>query len=114
MKKVIDETNRRRKVQQEYNIKHKIEPKTIYKTFEEIMSTTVVADSRQRYEKRKKTLKKDTSFSAVTEPIFKKISGEEKENLIKQLKEEMLNAAKDLEFERAAELRDEIERLSKL
>jgi excinuclease ABC subunit B len=114
MRKVIDETNRRRKVQQEYNKKNKIEPKTIYKTYEEIMSTTVVADSRQKYEKRKKELKKETSFSTVTEPIFKKISDDEKENLIKQLKEEMLIAAKDLEFERAAELRDEIERLTKL
>lgn len=114
MRKVIDETDRRRKVQQEYNRKHKIEPKTIYKTYEEIMSTTVVADSKQKYEKRKKELQKETSFSAVTAPIFKKISDGEKENLIKQLKEEMVNAAKDLEFERAAELRDEIERLSKL
>lgn len=114
MRKVIEETNRRRKVQQEYNKKHKIEPKTIYKTYEEIMSTTVVADSRQKYEKRKKEMKKESSFSTVTEPIFKKISEEEKVNLIQQLKEEMINAAKDLEFERAAELRDEIERLSKI
>ncbi|MBN1634125.1 MAG: excinuclease ABC subunit UvrB [Ignavibacteria bacterium] len=114
MKKVIDETNRRRKVQQEYNREHKIEPKTIYKTYEEIMSTTIVADSKIKYEKRKKELTKPTSISAITELIFKKISDSEKDKLIEQLGEEMLNAAKDLEFERAAELRDEIERLSKL
>lgn len=114
MKKVLDETTRRRKIQQDYNKKHKIQPKTIYKTYEEIMSTTVVADSKAKYEKRKKELLKPTSISAITEPIFKKISDSEKEKLIMQLKEEMLNAAKDLEFERAAELRDEVERLSKI
>ena len=42
------------------------------------------------------------------------INDEQKEDLIEQMKEEMLNAAKDLEFERAAQLRDEIERMKKL
>lgn len=110
MKKVIDETNRRRKMQEEYNRINKIEPKTIYKSYEDIMSTTIVADSKTKY-KRKTTYK--TSLSVVTEPLFKNMNEEERKNLIEQLRQEMINAAKDLEFERAAELRDEIERLSK-
>jgi len=114
MRKVINETNRRREIQMEYNKQNNIEPKTIYKTYDEIMSTTVVADSKVKYEKRKKELVKKESALKITEPIFKKISAEDKLILIEQLKKEMINAAKDLEFERAAELRDEIERLSKL
>ncbi len=110
MQKVIKETARRREIQMEYNKQHNITPKTILKTIDEIMSTTVVADS-----KRKDEIKypgRKTPLQSINEPLFKKISGEEKESLLQQLKEEMINAAKDLEFERAAELRDEIERLT--
>jgi len=112
MDKVIKETNRRRKIQEEYNKKNGIEPQTIYKTYEEIMSTTIVADSKTNleYKKKKKDTKK-SSLSIITEPLFKKITGEQRKELIDQLRTEMKNAAKDLEFERAAELRDEISRL---
>lgn len=112
MRKVIDETNRRRKIQQEYNEKHNIKPKTIYKTYEEIMSTTIVADSKAKYDlKKKKRETRKTSLSLITEPIFRQLSKEEKNQLIEQLRKEMIEAAKDLEFERAAELRDEIQRI---
>jgi excinuclease ABC subunit B len=113
MRKVIEETARRRKIQAEYNIENNIEPKTIYKTYEEIMSSTIVADSRAKYEtgsKGKSTEK--SSLSIITEPLFKKINKEQRKELIDQLRREMINSAKDLEFERAAELRDEIKRLS--
>jgi excinuclease ABC subunit B len=112
MDKVIKETNRRRKIQEKYNRKHGIEPQTIYKTYEEIMSTTIVADSKANLEyKKKKSDAKKSSLSIITEPLFKKITGEQRKELIDQLRTEMKNAAKDLEFERAAELRDEISRL---
>ena len=112
MKKVIDETARRRKIQEEYNTENDIEPKTIYKTYEEIMSTTIVADSKAKsdYNRSKKTQK--TSLSMITDPLFKQITKEQRRDLIEQLRKEMITAAKDLEFERAAELRDEITRLS--
>jgi excinuclease ABC subunit B len=112
MRKVIDETARRRKIQAEYNVEHNIEPKTIYKTYEEIMSSTIVADSRGKYEAGKGKSKEKTSLSIITEPLFKKINKEQRQELIEQLRKEMINSAKDLEFERAAELRDEIKRLS--
>lgn len=113
MRKVIDETSRRRKIQSDYNKEHNIEPKTIYKTYEEIMSSTIVADSKAKYEPDKKGKSKDkTSLSIITEPLFKKINKEQRKELIEQLRKEMINSAKDLEFERAAELRDEIKRLS--
>jgi excinuclease ABC subunit B len=110
MQKVIKETARRREIQTEYNTQHNITPKTILKTIDEIMSTTVVADSKKKDEIKYPGRK--TPLQSINEPLFKKISGEEKESLLQQLKEEMINAAKDLEFERAAELRDEIERLT--
>jgi len=115
MRKVIEETERRRKIQTEYNTKHNIEPKTIYKTFEEIMSSTIVADSKPKSDSRKKKREEQyggkTSLSVVTDPLFKQITKEQRKELIDQLRREMIEAAKDLEFERAAELRDEIERL---
>jgi len=112
MDKVIKETNRRRKIQEEYNKKKGVEPKTIYKTYEEIMSTTIVADSKGKadYKKKKKDSDKPTLHN-IMEPLFKKITGEQRKELIEQLRTEMKTAAKDLEFERAAELRDEISRL---
>lgn len=108
MRKTIEETNRRRKIQQEYNEKHGIKPETIYKTVEEILSSTSLA------EVRKKEDKPDYSFSKVAEPILKYMSKDQKKDLIEQLTEEMYQAAKDLEFERAAHLRDEINRLKKM
>lgn len=108
MRKVIEETERRRKKQIEYNKKHGIVPKTIYKTTEEILSTTTVADVRkgkEDYGKRK------TSFTVALQPIIKHLTPQQKQELIDQLTIEMHNAAKDLEFERAAAIRDEIQRL---
>ena len=116
MNKVIKETLRRREIQENYNKEHGIEPKTIYKTYEEIMQTTIVADSKSKidYKKSQEKSGKRNPASIVNEPIFKKIDDEEKKQLLEQLHQEMVNAAKDLEFERAAELRDEINRLSSL
>src|SRR3989339_97182 len=108
MRKTITETNRRRILQKQYNEEHNISPKTIYKTFDEIMSSTSIADVRTRDGE-----KYDTPFSKVAEPVIKYMTKEQKEDLIQQLTDEMYKSAKDLEFERAASLRDEIERLKK-
>lgn len=116
MRKVIEETERRRKIQSDYNKEHNIEPKTIYKTYEEIMSSTIVADNKSKSDARKKKREEQhsgkTNLSVVTDPLFKQITKEQRKELIDQLRHEMIEAAKDLEFERAAELRDEIDRLS--
>ncbi len=108
MRKVIEETERRRKKQIEYNEKHGITPKTIYKTTEEILSTTTVADVRKG---REDYGRKKTGFTVALQPIIKHLTPEQKKELIEQLTVEMHNAAKDLEFERAAAIRDEIKRL---
>lgn len=114
MDKVIKETARRRKIQEDYNKKHNINPKTVLKTLEEIMSSTVIADSKGRNEQRKNKAKKDqhkTSLSILTDPALERNNPAERRDLINQLRKQMVEAAKDLEFERAAELRDEINRL---
>ncbi len=108
MQKTIRETNRRRKLQKEYNEKNNIVPATIYKSVEEIMNSTSIADVRKR------DGKEDYGFSKVAEPILKYMDNEQKQDLIKQLREQMHEAAKDLEFEKAASLRDEIMKLEKM
>ncbi len=108
MKKTIDETNRRRILQTEYNKEHNISPKTIYKSMEEILSSTSIADVRKKEER------EDYSFTKVAEPILKYMNSEQKQDLIEQLTDQMRQAAKDLEFEKAASLRDEINRLKKM
>jgi excinuclease ABC subunit B len=108
MQKMISETERRRKLQIAYNKEKGISPKTIYKSMEDIMSSTLIADIR------KKTNDKDSySFTKVAEPIIKYMTDDQRKDLVEQMKEEMFNAAKDLEFERAASLRDEIDKLQK-
>ncbi|MBE0570849.1 MAG: excinuclease ABC subunit UvrB [Ignavibacteriaceae bacterium] len=108
MQKTISETNRRRKLQKNYNAEHNIVPATIYKSVDEILASTSLA------EMRKKDDKEDYGFAKVAEPVLKYMNKEQKEDLIEQLREQMRNAAKDLEFEKAASLRDEILRLEKM
>ena len=108
MRKTIDETERRRKLQQEYNEKNNITPATVYKTMEEILASTSIADVR------KKEDKEDYGFAKVAEPVLKYMDTDQKKDLIEQLREQMHQAAKDLEFEKAASLRDEIAKLEKM
>ena len=111
MDKVIKETARRREIQIQYNKDHGITPETVLKTYEEIMSATIVADSKVKYEGKKGKEEKKSTLSILTDPVSKKINSEQRKELMEQLRKEMINAAKDLEFERAAELRDEIDKL---
>ena len=108
MQRMIDETNRRREKQFKYNVEHGIRPETIYKSIQEVMAATTVADVRSAREARK-----DKRVGMVSETVAKYLSPEQKKDLLEELKMEMKRAAKDLEFERAAELRDEIDRLEK-
>ncbi|HLF20601.1 MAG TPA: helicase-related protein, partial [Bacteroidota bacterium] len=107
MRRMMDETNRRRKKQVSYNDEHGITPETIYKSVEEVMAATAVADVRGRRDDR--TVR--SKLSVISEPVAKYLTKEQKADLLEEMRTEMKRAAKDLEFERAAELRDEIERL---
>ncbi len=108
MRKTIEETNRRRKIQEEYNEKHGITPMTIFKSREDIMSSTSIADMRR------KEPGKEAAFAKVAEPIIKYMTADQQKDLIEQMTEEMLESARNMEFEKAALLRDEIEKLKKI
>jgi excinuclease ABC subunit B len=109
MQRMIEETTRRRKKQLEYNVVHNITPVTIYKSVEEVLAATAIADVAAQRTARREGAKP----AGVSDSVVKYLSEEQRKDLLVELKEEMRRAAKDLEFERAAELRDEIERLEK-
>lgn len=90
MKYAIDETARRRSIQEKYNEEHGIIPQTIIKPVRDIVRSKETREMTARYLKKKKLGKKDTAA------------------LIADLEKEMKEAARDLDFERAAELRDMI------
>lgn len=91
MQYAIDETERRRKIQQAYNEAHGITPKTIRKKIHDVISATVETD--EENEKEQKV-------------VPKKLTKKEREKTIENIEKEMKQAAKDLDFERATELRD--------
>lgn len=110
MQVLIDETNRRRALQIAYNEEHGINPRTVYKSLEEILSSTSVADmNTRRVEKRKEA--ETASLRLAAEPLLRYMTDDQRQDMVRQLTEEMKRAAKDLDFERAAELRDEIAKL---
>ncbi|WP_419959534.1 excinuclease ABC subunit UvrB [Psychrobacillus sp. BM2] len=94
MRKAIDETQRRRTIQMEYNEKHGITPTTIKKKISDVIRASQVAEEEETYAQRLMSGK----------PLTK----EEKAILLENLEKEMKDAAKALNFERAAELRDAI------
>jgi len=110
MQRVIDETNRRRRLQEEYNRRHGINPRTVYKSLDEILKATTVADVKLQRQRRKQEADAIRQLKRV-EPLVEKLSREQLRQLIEELFAQMKQAARDLDFERAAELRDEIQRL---
>ncbi len=99
IERAIKETNRRRKIQLEYNHKYSVIPQTIIKPVEEFIRVS--------------NLNGFDNFSSVSEEPGKYLSQNNLSWLIKSLEKEMIQAAKNLDFERAALLRDEIRRLKK-
>jgi excinuclease ABC subunit B len=91
MRRAIDETERRRRIQMEYNERHGIIPQTIRKKVHDVIEAVKVAEPSGEYR---------------TGNEAKKMSKKERQRLIAQLEKEMKAAARELQFERAAELRD--------
>lgn len=95
MEKAISETNRRRKIQMEYNKKHGITPKTIKKSVRDVIKASVIEDMKNEYK-----LDKNADIDI--------------KDLIAKLTDEMLAHAASMEFEKAAELRDKIKELENM
>ncbi|MED4534047.1 excinuclease ABC subunit UvrB [Metabacillus fastidiosus] len=93
MEIAINETKRRRGIQEEYNEKHGITPKTIQKEIRDVIRATVAAEEMEEYE---------------AKPVskFSKLTKKERDTVIADMETEMKEAARALNFERAAELRD--------
>lgn len=92
MEKAISETNRRRKLQEAYNKEHGITPKTIQKSVRDSIKASIMEEAETKY-----NISKDESV----------------EEVINKLTDEMLKYASNMEFEKAAELRDKIKELEK-
>lgn len=92
MQKAMDETARRRSIQEQYNEEHGIVPKTIIKEIRDLIAITKVAEE-------------DTTYTLVD---YEDMSKEDRDTLIMKLEKEMKDAAKALDFETAATLRDTI------
>tara|TARA_Y100001947_G_scaffold157597_1_gene168356 strand:- start:1958 stop:3571 length:1614 start_codon:yes stop_codon:yes gene_type:complete len=97
MNYLVNETDRRRTLQNEHNIKNNIIPESVHKSIDEIMISTAVADSRH-----------DDEF-VVNSHIGDQLPDDEKEMILIELRKSMMEAAEKLEFEKAAKIRDEIE-----
>lgn len=108
MERMISETNRRRVKQISFNTEHNITPKTIFKTYDEVMASTSIADVKSARDQRRER----EALPLVADSIMKYLTPDQKADLIEELKVEMTKASQDLEFERAAQLRDEIRRLT--
>ena len=93
MEKAISETNRRRRLQKEYNEANGITPQTIKKSVRDTIKATIVEDIKAEHD-----IKDDEDISEV----------------IEKLTNEMIKYAQELEFEKAAELRDKIKELEKI
>jgi len=98
MEKALGETDRRRSKQIEFNRRHGITPETVKKAVRKVIEATKVAETPSEY---------------ITEKELSEMSGKERKDLLIKLEKEMKDAAKELNFEKAAELRDVIFELKK-
>ncbi|MEA1881568.1 MAG: excinuclease ABC subunit UvrB [Candidatus Marinimicrobia bacterium] len=99
---LITESARRRKIQKKYNQDHGMKPKTVYKSTDDILGSTAVADSIHDPEPESYKSRRGDNFSQM-----------DKKLAIDMMRQEMFEAAENLDFERAARLRDEITKMEK-
>ncbi len=108
MQRTIDETNRRREKQIKYNELHGITPKTILKTKEQILLQTSVADSIERDTANIIPYQEELRQAMAADPVVEYMSIKQLEKSIENTKSSMLKAAKEMNFQEAARLRDEM------
>ncbi|ABL66036.1 excinuclease ABC subunit UvrB [Chlorobium phaeobacteroides] len=106
---VLDETARRRTVQQLYNETHGITPRSIRKSLDQVLNTTSVADAEERYRRKRFGLGAKSGVQSAA--LLHSFTPEESYAMVAELRLEMNEAAIQMEYEKAAYLRDEIARL---
>lgn len=113
MEKAIDETNRRRTIQMEYNTLHGITPKTILKSKEKIMEQASIADVMGK-PKKTNYYGENQEVAMAADPVMAYMSKDELQKQLKKVTSDMEKAAKELDFVIAAKLRDEMLSLKKM
>jgi excinuclease ABC subunit B len=108
IREVLDETDRRRRIQQRHNEELGIVPQSIVKSVEQVLNTTSVADAEERY--RRKRFGLDPKPEHLLGALIGSLSAEECYAMAAELRLEMQEAAAQMEYEKAAYLRDEITR----
>ena len=109
IREVLDETARRRAIQHRYNEDHGITPQSIIKSIDQVLDTTSVADAEERYRRKR--------FGLVAKPerllsgLIETLTPQETYAMVAELRIEMQEAAVQMEYEKAAYLRDEISKL---
>jgi excinuclease ABC subunit B len=111
MQVAIEETNRRRNIQLEYNKKHGITPKTVIKSKDSILAQTKVVDSKKST---KKYYVENEEATLAADPVAAYLSKDELTKMADRTRKAMEKAARELEFMEAAKLRDEYQAIQKL
>lgn len=120
IQKVVDETKRRRKVQEEYNEKHGITPETIKKELKPLVDPALISNQSFDFARPGEEVDDDAlevikvaeeGIQYKASPAMKEVTFENKDKLIEHLRETMYHAAKNMEFEEAARIRDQIAQL---
>lgn len=121
MQKVLDETERRRKIQMEYNENHGITPQTIIKELKPLVDPSLISNKSMDFgQEAEKAAQQDylesikvadDGIQYKASPAMNEVTFESKEKLIEHLRKTMLHAAKNMEFEEAARIRDQIGQL---
>ncbi|NBC66290.1 MAG: excinuclease ABC subunit UvrB [Bacteroidetes bacterium] len=119
IQKVVDETNRRRKIQKEYNEKHGITPQTVKKELKPLVDPSLISTQDFTLDPKKEEEEDYLEVVKVAEegiqykanPAMKEVTFESKEKFLEYLRDSMLQAAKNMEFEEAARIRDQIAQL---
>ncbi len=109
IREVLDETARRRTIQQQYNQEHGMTPRSIMKSVDQILDTTGVADAEERY--RRKRFGLEPKPERVLSGLIDMLTPEAGYAMAAELRLEMQEAAVQMEYEKAAYLRDEITKL---
>jgi len=111
MRKAMDETSRRRKLQMAYNQEHGITPKSVQKSKDAILQQTKVADSKKSTPN---YYVESDEHGLASDPVVAYMDQDEIQKLIDKSRKAMEKAAKDLDFLEAARLRDELQELQKM